>query len=245
MGTANVAVRADERVRRVSGFRRSMARPELAAVLGTILVWALFAALAGQRGFLTVSGTANYLQIAAQLGIIGAVASLLIIAGEFDLSMGSMVGAAGMILALTIAQFNWPVWAGVLAAFSFAIAFGYLNGFLVVKTGLPSFIITLAGLFGLRGLALAMARLLTGKTVVGGLEPHTNGDFVASLFKAQVGGFYVVIVWWLLVALLCHWVLMRTQFGNWIFGTGGSATAAKNLGVPVDRVKIILFIGTS
>ncbi len=245
MGTADVAVRADERVRRVSGFRRSLARPELAAVLGTILVWAFFAIVAGHRGFMTVKGTANYLEIAAQLGIIGAVASLLIIAGEFDLSMGSMVGATGMILALTVAQFNWPVWAGVLAAFFFALVIGFLNGLLVVRTGLPSFIITLASLFGLRGLALAMARLLTGKTVVGGLDQHTTGDVVASLFNSSVSGFSIVILWWVLVAVICHWVLMRTQFGNWIFGTGGSATAARNLGVPVDRVKIVLFMSTA
>jgi len=243
--TASVAVRTDERVRRVGWLRLLPARPELGAVLGTFVVWALFAAWSGSRGFLTIAGTANYLQIAAQLGIIGSVAALLIISGEFDLSMGSMIGATGMILALSIAHFNQPVWVGLLAAFGFALAVGFINGYLVVRTGLPSFIITLAGFFGLRGLALAMARLLTGTTVVGSLDSHIAGDPVAMLFTASVDGFAVVIVWWALVAAICHIVLMRSQFGNWIFGCGGSATAARNLGVPVERVKIILFMSTA
>ena len=245
MSTAVVAVPTDERVRRVGWLRLLIGRPELAAVIGAILVWGLFAAWAGTRGFLTVAGTANYLQIAAQLGMIGSVASLLIISGEFDLSMGSMIGATGMILALAIGQFNSPVWLGVGAAFAFALAVGFVNGFLVVRTGLPSFIITLAGFFGLRGLALAMARLLTGTTVVGSLDSHTSGDFVASLFTTSVNGFAIVIVWWAVVAAICHYVLTSTQFGNWIFGCGGSASQARNLGVPVERVKIILFMSTA
>jgi len=243
--SAAVAFRRDERVRRVGWLRLLIGRPELAAVLGAILVWLLFAAWAGTRGFLTIAGTANYLEIAAQLGIIGSVASLLIISGEFDLSMGSMIGATGMILALAISHFNAPVWLGVVAAFAFALTVGFINGFLVVRTGLPSFIITLAGFFGLRGLALAMARLLTGTTVVGQLEPHTAGNFVTTLFTANINGFSIAIVWWAVVATLCHYVLTRTQLGNWIFGCGGSASQARNLGVPVERVKIVLFMCTA
>jgi simple sugar transport system permease protein len=245
MTTTAVAARSDERVRQVGWLRLLIGRPELAAVLGAIVVWLLFAVWSGTRGFLTVAGTANYLEIAAQLGMLGAVVSLLVIAGEFDLSIGSMIGVTGMILALSIAHYNLPVWAGVFAAFAFALTVGFINGFLVVRTGLPSFIITLAGFFGLRGLALAMARLLTGTTVVGQLESHTAGDFVTSLFTTNINGFAIVIVWWAVVAAICHQVLMHTQFGNWIFGCGGSASQARNLGVPVERVKVILFMSTA
>jgi simple sugar transport system permease protein len=245
MTTTAVAAHPDERVRQVGWLRILIGRPELAAVLGAIVVWLLFAIWSGTRGFLTVAGTANYLEIAAQLGMLGAVVSLLVISGEFDLSIGSMIGATGMILALAIAHYNLPVWVGVLAAFTFALTVGFINGFLVVRTGLPSFIITLAAFFGLRGLALAMARLLTGTTVVGQLESHTAGDFVTSLFTANVNGFAIVIVWWAVVAAICHRVLMHTQFGNWIFGCGGSASQARNLGVPVERVKVILFMSTA
>jgi simple sugar transport system permease protein len=245
MTRAEAVPKPDERVRQISLFQRFFRRPEFGAVVGTVLVWLLFAAWAGHRGFLTLNGTANYLEIAAQLGIIGAPVALLMIAGEFDLSMGSMVGACGMILALAVGQYDLPVWLGVTLAFAFALAYGFLNGWLVVKTGLPSFIITLAGLFILRGLALALARLLTGSTVVGGLAEHTEGDIVAALFTAEFNNFAIAILWWAGIAVVCHWTLMHTRSGNWIFGAGGSASSARNLGVPVNRVKIVLFMATA
>jgi simple sugar transport system permease protein len=245
MTTGGAVARPDERVRRIGRAQALLHRPEFGAVLGAIAVWLLFAFWAGERGFLTVAGTANYLQIAAQLGVIGAPVALLIISGEFDLSLGSMIGATGMILAIAISQYEAPVWLAVSLAFAFALGYGFLNGFLVVKTGLPSFIITLASLFILRGLALALSRLLTGSTVVGGLAQHTADDPVAAIFTTKVSGFDIIIVWWILIAVTCHWTLMHTRFGNWIFGTGGSAVAARNMGVPTDRVKITLFMATA
>jgi simple sugar transport system permease protein len=115
----------------------------------------------------------------------------------------------------------------------------------VVKTGLPSFIITLATLFALRGLTLVMAKAVTGRTVVGGIDDRIPGDAFANLFQGKVEGFSIDIAWWVVVALVCHVILTRTTFGNWIFGSGGSAASARNLGVPVGRVKIILFMGTA
>ena len=245
MAVADGSATVDERVRHIGRFRSLLLRPESTALLGTVLVWMLFAVWAGDRGFLSVAGTANVLEIAAQLGVLGAAVALLMIAGEFDLSMGSMIGASGMVLAITVAEFGWPVWAGVASAFAFALAFGFLNGYLVVKTGLPSFIITLASLFGLRGLTLVMAKAVTGRTVVGGLDKAIPGDIVATIFMGKIQGFSITIVWWVIVAVACHIVLTQTRFGNWIFGTGGSAMSAKNLGVPVGRVKILLFMGTA
>ena len=134
---------------------------------------------------------------------------------------------------------------GVVLAFTFALAYGFLNGWLVVKTGLSSFIITLAGLFILRGLALALARLLTGSTVVGGLAEHTEGDPIAALFTLEINNFAIAILWWAAIAAVCHWLLVDTRQGNWISGAGGSASSARNLGVPVNRVKIALFMGTA
>src|SRR6187431_768949 len=157
----------DERVRRVGIARIVLGRPELGAVMGAILVWILFAILAGDNGFLSVQGTATYLEVAAQVGIIGSAVALLMIAGEFDLSVGSMVGAAGMIVAIGIGEFGWPVWLAVLAAFAFALLVGFLNGYMVVKTRLPSFIVTLGTLFILRGATIGMTRTITGRTQVG------------------------------------------------------------------------------
>src|SRR5918998_644097 len=100
------ATGADERVRDVGALRRWLIRPELAAVAGAVLVFAFFAVVAGDRGFLTGGGTASYLEVAAQLGIVAVPVSLLMIAGEFDLSVGSMVGAAGMIIAISVAEYG-------------------------------------------------------------------------------------------------------------------------------------------
>ena len=245
MATAQQTRQADERVRNLGLTRVLLNRPELGAIAGAILVWVLFALLAGDSGFLSVRGTATYLEVAAQVGIIGSAVALLMIAGEFDLSVGSMIGAASMIVAIGIAELGWPVWLAVLAAFAFALFVGFINGYIVVRTRLPSFIVTLGMLFILRGLTIGVTRTMTGRTQVPGVHASTEGDPIAAIFTAQFGDFDVIIVWWLVIALIATFVLMRTRFGNWIFGVGGSAVAARNVGVPVERVKILLFMATA
>ncbi|HYI66842.1 MAG TPA: ABC transporter permease [Candidatus Limnocylindrales bacterium] len=234
---------ADERVRRIGLARIILSRPELGAVAGAILVWLLFAVLAGDRGFLSTRGVATYLEVAAQVGIIGSAVALLMIAGEFDLSVGSMVGAAGMLVAIGIGEWGLPVWLAVLLAFAFALAIGALNGWLVVKTRLPSFIVTLGTLFILRGLTIGVTRAVTSTTQV--RVGDVGNDPVAAIFTTDIGPVSISVIWWLLLALIATFVLMRTSFGNWIFGVGGSAVAARNVGVPVARVKIILFMSTA
>ena len=239
------AARADERVRQLGLVPRLISRPELGAVTGAILVFLIFAALAGRRGFLTPAGAANYLQVAAEIGILGAAVALLMIAGEFDLSIGSMVGAAGMVVAISVAEFGLPVWLAVVLAFAFALSVGFLNGYLVVRTGLPSFIVTLGTLFILRGVTIGMTRLITRRTQVGGIAPEVAADPTSRIFTGNIAGFEVSILWWVGLSLLATYVLMRTSFGNWIFGVGGSPVAARNVGVPVRRVKISLFMATA
>lgn len=233
----------DERVRKAGIMRRLLTRPELGAVAGAILVFAFFAIVAGDRGFLTSTGTISYLEVSAQLGIIVIPVALLMIAGEFDLSVGSMVGAAGMLIAIPTAEFGWPLWAALLLAFSVALAVGFMNGYLVVKTGLPSFIVTLATLFALRGASIGFTRLITGRTQVSGVS--AEGSFLAPFFTGEIVGIPVSVFWWLGLGALGTWILLRTTFGNWIFGTGGDAVAARNVGVPTDRVKITLFMSTA
>jgi simple sugar transport system permease protein len=230
-------------VRHVGALKRLMTRPELAAVAGAVLVFAFFAVVAGDSGFLTAGGTASYLEIAAQLGIVAVPVAMLMIAGEFDLSVGSMVGAAGMIIAISVSEYGLPLLVGVLLAFAVALGVGFLNGYLVIKTGLPSFIVTLGMLFALRGLTIGFARLLTGRTQIG--LGDSGSGVMQTLFAGSIGDFSVTIVWWLLLAVLGTYVLQRTVFGNWIFGAGGDANAARNVGVPVSRVKITLFMCTA
>lgn len=260
---------ADERLRRQTGLRRLMARPELGALAGTILVFAFFAVTASGTGMFAADGILNWTTVSAQLAIIGVAAALLMIGGEFDLSVGSMIGFAGMMIAIPTVYFGWPVEASVLFAFVGALFIGYLNGIIVVKTRLPSFIVTLASLFILRGLTIALSIMFTNRTIVSGVRDAAGDSFVARMFGGKIGapvfvwladagvigrlpngapvvnGIPMVIVWALLIAIVGHVVLTKTRVGNWIFAAGGDANAARNVGVPVDRVKIGLFMATA
>ena len=239
------AATADERLRQQSLTQRLISRPELGALIGAIAVFIIFSILAGGRGFLTQEGAATYLVVAAEIGILGAAVALLMIAGEFDLSIGSMVGAAGMVAALAMSVYGLPAWLAVVLAFAFALGIGALNGYLVVRTRLPSFIVTLGTLFILRGVTIGVTRLITGRTQVGGLGAFIETDPIAPLFTAEVGGLKVQILWWIVLTGVATFVLLRTSFGNWIYGVGGNEAAARNVGVPVTRVKIVLFMGTA
>jgi simple sugar transport system permease protein len=90
-----------------------------------------------------------------------------------------------------------------------------------------------------------MTRLVTGRTQVGGLHEALHYESAQALFASRIGGFSVSILWWVTITVLATWVLLRTRFGNWIFGAGGAPDAARNLGVPVPKVKIALFMTTA
>jgi simple sugar transport system permease protein len=167
------------------------------------------------------------------------------IAGEFDLSVGSMIAASGMTISLLCEQLGWSIWAAIAAALLLSLAVGFANGVVVVRTGLPSFIVTLGSLFILSGGTIGVTRLVTGRTQVGGLQEALHYGSAQAVFASRIGGFSVSILWWVGLTALATWVLLRTRFGNWIFGAGGAPDAARNLGVPVRRVKIALFMTTA
>jgi len=259
----------DERTTRASWLVRFLRRPEAGAAGGLIAAFLIFAVLPGAGALYSLQGSMTFLTLSAELGIIATAAALLIIAGEFDLSVGSMIGFAGVIIGLAVRELQFPLWGGVLSAFAVAIVVGWFNGMIVVKTRLPSFIVTLASLFILRGLSIGITRAVTGRTQIPYIlndipDPWTaeifNGHVLAGIFYWMgergwiatrsdgipfVPGLPVSIVWCLAVALIAGWVLTNTRFGNWIYASGGDAIVARNVGVPVSRVKIILFIGTA
>lgn len=240
---------AQKQAAKTGTLRRLLMRPEMGALAGAIGVWIFFALTAGGRGFLSLRGTANYLEVAAQFGILAIAVALLMIGGEFDLSIGSTIGACGIIFALLTANFGWSVWLAMLASLAFAVVLGIFNGALVLTTGLPSFIITLGTLLMIRGVTVGTTRLVTGRTVVSGLGDVPGYDAIRDLFASRLtignAGFSIAILWWLAIAALATWVLLRTPFGNWIYGVGGNPQAARNVGVPINLVKIVLFIGTA
>ena len=261
---------ADDHVRTLSRFHRLMGRPDATSIAGAALIFAIFGFAAGDSGMFALDGVMNWSVVSAYLGIIAVGACLLMIAGEFDLSMGSMIGFAGMIAAIPPLYFGWPVWLAMLISLACALLLGFINGQIVVRTGLPSFIVTLAFLFVLRGLTLAFSIMAADRTIVSGIgdlavnDPVArvlfSGTFGDRLFSAMahhgwiaarddgsplVQGIPKVVIWWLGIAAACSFRLHRTRFGNWIFAVGGDANAAKNVGVPVRRVKVSLFMFTA
>jgi simple sugar transport system permease protein len=241
---------ASERMLRVNPQRRLLIRPETGAVAGAIAVWIFFAIVAGSSGFLSLRGTSSYLSVAAEIAIQAIPVTLLVIGGEFDLSVGSIVGACGMFLVLLSTQYGWNIWASIVAALVLAVLIGILNGYLVIRTGLPSFIITLGTSYILLGITTGVTTLVAnGLTEVGGLDKVPGYDSAHALFASTINlggrGFPIEIVWALVIVAAATWLLLGTPFGNWIFGVGGDANAARNTGVPVVRVKILLFIGTA
>jgi simple sugar transport system permease protein len=222
-----------------------LVRPEASAAAGALLIWLLFAAIAGPP-FRSLEGAAAALNAAAPLGILAVAVALLMIAGEFDLSVGSIIGAAGMSVMLLTRHFDWSLWPAIALTVLLCAAIGFGNGYLVVRTGLPSFIVTLGSLFVFRGLTIAVSRQLTQRTQLGGLDEVAGYRAAQTLLGGDlVGPLQVSILWWIGLAALATWVLLRTRFGNWIFATGGAPEAARKLGVPVARVKIVLFILTA
>jgi simple sugar transport system permease protein len=260
---------ADERLKKMSFGRRLVQRPELGAVAGVILVTIFFLTMASPAMF-TLAGIFNFMTPASQLGILALGAALLMIGGEFDLSIGSMVAFAGLVFGYSLVNLGLPLGAAILITFAMACAFGIINGQIVIRTGLPSFIVTLAFLFILRGLSLVGLKAASGgSTQLRGIDGAAGEGFLRSLFSGKaltglfkwmaehglvakfpsglpvVSGIPVSIIWFIALAALATWILLRTRFGNWIFASGGDANAARNSGVPVNRVKTILFMTTA
>jgi simple sugar transport system permease protein len=263
----------DERVKEISGFRKALIRPELGGIVGTIAVFTFFLLFAADSGMFNAQGVMNWSTVSAQFMIIAVGACMLMIAGEFDLSVGSMIGFAGMMIAIFGVTLGWPMWIAILTTFAVCVAFGALNGYIVVRTGLPSFIVTLATLFILRGFTIFIPQTLERKTIIGGIREAAEGDWLAWLFGGTIGrpvfqwlgdmgliavfdrgsrvgepvvdGIPMLIVWALALIAFGHVLLTRTRFGNWIFAAGGDAQAARYAGVPVNRVKILMFMFTA
>lgn len=213
----------------------------LGPAIAAVVIYVFFGIFGGATGFLSIPGTAGWLNTAAELGIIAVPIGLLMISGEFDLSTGSVVGASAIIVALGSGFYGLPVAYTIMMALALGLAVGVFNAFLVNFTKLPSFIVTLASNFILAGTSLGLSRLISGSSNVS----FRDAGWAEPLFSSKWNFFNVSILWWVLASLLAAWVLRQTRFGNWILATGGNADAARRAGVPVSRVKLILFIWTA
>jgi simple sugar transport system permease protein len=218
------------------------AAPEAVALISFLVVFIFFSVAA--PNFFTSLAIANILTFASIMGIIVIGVAALMIAGEFDLSVGSNFAVASYVWALLMNAGLDPFLAMILAVLS-SVFLGAVNGLVVIWSGLPSFIVTLGTMLAYRG----VPRWIGGSDFAKftGERPFLfdllNGPMasVNALF-AQGTSLRVSIIWFLLIAVIMAWVLNRTRFGNWIFATGGNPGAALEQGVPVKRVKLGSFM---
>jgi simple sugar transport system permease protein len=234
----------DERVAQRSTLGRLLARPETGALAGAIVIFIIFFIVAPP--FREPSSLATVLYVSSTYGIPAVAVALLMIGGEFDLSAGVAVTSSALVAAMLSYELSANMWVGIAAALVAALVIGFINGYLVVKTGIPSFLVTLGTFFMLRGLNLAVTKIVTGNVAtndVSDIQGFELGRKVfASTFTIGGVGIRITLLWWILFVLIATWVLLRTHIGNWIFAVGGSAPSSRAVGVPVNKVKIGLFM---
>ncbi|MFE5207096.1 ABC transporter permease [Streptomyces sp. NPDC056600] len=237
----------DERLLRTSPLRRVLGRPELGAVVGAVAVLVFFAFAADS--FLTGAGLSTVLYAASTIGIMAVPVALLMIGGEFDLSAGVLVTSSALISSMFSYQTTANVWVGVGVSLLVTLAVGAFNGFMLTRTKLPSFIITLGTYLMLIGMNLGFTKLISDTVSTRSIADMDGFSQAKAVFASTltVGGinFKITILWWLVLIAVASWILLRTRAGNWIFAVGGNGTAARAVGVPVRATKIGLYMGVA
>ncbi len=213
-------------------------RPEAGSLVGLVLVYAFFAIMGGAV-FIGAPGWSSWLNIAAEVGIVALPVGLLMIAGELDISVGSVIPASQMTAAIVSGYFGLPILLGIAAGLGVGLMVGYVNGLLVTRTSIPSLIITIGTMFGVMGFTLGFAVLIAGSTSVF-LVPDPVTKLILGTF---IGGmFNVSIFWWIAFAAVIFFVLHYAPIGNWIFALGGDRDSARNAGIPTAALTIRLYM---
>lgn len=242
--TATVSEATAPAAIRPSLLNRLIVRPEIGAGLGALVVFVFFAVITDR--FLSPLGVATWLDDASTLGIMAVAVALLMIGGEFDLSAGVMTASTALVTAMLAVHAGWNVWFALGVSLLFALAVGALNGWVVMRTGLPSFIVTLGTFLALQGLNLGVTRLVTGTVQVSGIRSAPGYASAGWVFAATTNlgdaRIQASVLWWIAVTAVATLVLVRTRFGNWIYAVGGSLPSARAVGVPAARTKILLFM---
>ena len=231
-------------------------RPEVGAFAGLIIVFLFFTWFGWDRNFLSPLAAAAWLNFASTVGIIAIPIGFLMIAGELDISVGAMVPASKIILATATGYYGLDIWVGILITFGMAAAVGWINGMLVVRTNVPSLIVTLATLFAVAGLTLFLSLYLTDTTQLALRDDDTRPtvEFLMGNYHTLQFGEDGLTLWrglqssvfiWFALAAACYYFLHMSPWGNWVFALGGDAESARNAGIPIDRLKIGLFIMTA
>ncbi|MFF1477296.1 ABC transporter permease [Streptomyces sp. NPDC058301] len=237
----------DERLIHRSVLRKLLGRPELGSVVGAIAVFVFFSIVADS--FLQASSLSTVLYAASTIGIMAVPVALLMIGGEFDLSAGVLVTTSALVSSMFSYQMTANVWVGIGVSLLTTLALGAFNGFMLTRTKLPSFIITLGTFLMLTGLNLGFTKLISGTVSTKSIADMEGFGSAKKVFASQLSvgdvDLKVTILWWFGLVALATWILLRTRFGNWIFAVGGEADAARAVGVPVYRTKIGLYMGVA
>lgn len=214
--------------------------PEAVVLISFFLLFIFFSFSAPH--FLTPIAIGNILTFGSITGIVAIGVGMLMISGEFDLSVGSNFALAGYVLALSI-NGGMPVVLAILLAILTSTGLGLLNGVIVTRTGIPSFIATLGTMLAYRGIVRAVGggdfASYKGSEIP--LFNYLNGNFTLLNKWFEVEAFRTSLIWFMALAILFIIILMRTRFGNWIYAVGGLPGAAQAQGVNVTRVKLISF----
>ena len=234
----------DERVKERNRLQRLLIRPEMGALIGAVAIFIFFAIVAAP--FRTPDALATVLYASSTIGIMACAVALLMIGGEFDLSAGVAVTFSSLAASMLAYNLHLNLWAGAGLALILALAVGFLNGYLVMKTKIPSFLITLSTFLMLTGINLAVTKLISGQVATPSVSDMQGWDSARAVFASTftVLGVQVriTVLWWLLFTAVATYVLFNTKIGNWIFAVGGDQESARAVGVPVTAVKIGLFM---
>jgi simple sugar transport system permease protein len=241
--SAGAPAEASNRVK-LGWSNRLLARPEVGALVAAIVIFIFFLIVAPTfrqpESFFTV------LYQASTIGIVAVGVGMLMIGGEFDLSAGVLVTSAGLVNAMFCYQLGINLIVGAVLSLVFALAIGFVNGYLVMRTGIPSFLITLGTFFVLQGANLGVTKLVTGAVSTPNINQMDGYNVLSAIFASSIKigpvTLWTTVLWWFAFVALSAWILQRTRLGNWIYAVGGNAASARAVGVPVTKVKVGLFM---
>lgn len=221
--------------------------PEIGALLAAIAVFIFFSLIT--EVFYSPAGISTWLESSATIGIMAVAVALLMIGGHFDLSAGVMTGTTALLVGVLAGTWQVNIWVAVVLSLVVALAIGAMNGAIVLRTGLPSFIVTLGTFFVLQGINLAATKAITGTVALHGMDQVPGFYQVRWLFGStlKLGPFDIKapVIWFIIATTLATLVLQRTRVGNHIFAVGGDRAAARAVGVRDIRTIMALFMTTA
>lgn len=226
--------------------KRILSRPEFSSVIAAVVIYIFFWSVA--EPFRSLAATMTILYQGSTIGLMAVSVALLMIGGEFDLSAGVAVVSVAVVTSITTHNLGLPLYVGMILSVISATAIGVGNGWLMTKTGIPSFLITLSALFMLFGLNLGFTRLFTKSVATPSLKGTPGHDLLRKIFATEIevgkgpgATLSILVIYWILFVVIATYVLLRTRVGNWIYAAGGNPNSARAVGVPVTKVKIGLF----